>query len=295
MEKFEADIYRKGLAASLGELRNDGEMGKEVARELLDTAKGATLYPEAKKLKQEAYGAKVQESPSEEPPQSLPEAQVDTVHHQQVELSPEQLEQKIIAELLTLVETNPHVTFSMSVYGKFSISPFYKGSMHDVSSGSSSYVFDVATQQFMNKGLGDKHDPLRHRSEALRGWGNFYQPALNCKPLRAAEGEERKWWGHVYTGGMLYSPRGGVNFLGGLFVPSIDEVYETFSPEIKKYFIQRMNKPESARILWKFFCAAFQKYDPVEWTQLVGFWEQQPGNEGKKIEDYFSDTTEGIV
>ncbi len=274
MEKFEGSMYRKGLAHSLSEMRGSGQEGKEEAKELLKKAKDASLYHQAKQLKQE-------KEVSQENTQ---------------ELSFEQIEKKVVAELLALVETNPYVTFSMSVYGTFSLSPFYKGSVHDGSSGSSTYVFNAETQQFANVGLGHRFDPLKHRSEVLRGWGNLYQPALKCTPLLANEQEGRKWWGLAYTGGMLHeSGRGPVNFTGGLFVPYVDEVSRTFSSEMKTHFVQSLSKPESARILWKFFCAAFQKYDPIEWSKMVALWEKQPENQGKKIEDSFDEVAQGVV
>lgn len=104
LEKMNSELYRKGLASSLQEIRNSGEGGKEKANLFLDLAQQTTLYQDAKTVHRESVTTTAGEAVKSE---NLPEQQKGM----------ESYEARMVKELLELVSSSKYFSFGLAANG----------------------------------------------------------------------------------------------------------------------------------------------------------------------------------
>lgn len=294
IEKFGAKIYRDGLAESLKDLRKNEVDGSEKAKQFLALAQETKLYQEALDIQHPLrQGKDFQEA---QVPFVEPVVEEVKVIEQQAIESPEAKEQRIITELLHLIEHDPGVVFGVSANGSL----YGQGADR----GQFGYLLDQHTKTMTRKGS-DLLDPIVYD-------GNLIEPKsvvtttkvstlepnridiLKPEVINRKIAQQDQTFGvfRCYINGnaprflprnpFTFETRNAVSLNGALFVRAGAEMDGDVLSILKCD-----DKKLTAQVLWKFFVAAFEKHTPGYWKFMREQWEQQPNNKGRDIQNPF--------
>jgi hypothetical protein len=262
MENLNSKLYRKGLAASLGEIRNSGEDGSKNAKFFLDLAKKTTLYQEA-----EVGQRKVSRPMTEQ--------------HE----SREGRGEEMIHELLELISTNKDYRFGVSVNGRLN-------GKEGSTIGQFGYLLDQGNKSFVRLGNNTPlaSDPNVYSDQ--NGKAKLYTPNLRATEVKTRDAKSvikyQGWmlWDNDSRNPFTFETRGALTFAGGLFICNTEEAVRVVSEGLFKAICAPENE-ETKRVMWKFFIKAFKKYAPEYWRFVEKKWQEQSGNKNKDITSYF--------
>lgn len=271
-EKLNSELYRKGLAQSLKEIRGSKEDGPEKAKIFLDIAKQTNLYKVAETEHREETRASGESSRSTH--DEAQEVVSDSIE------SKESREAEMIDELLRLISSDTNFQFGLSANGR--LRPGEGSSI-----GQTGYLLEQGSQSLKPRGnnASFETDPIIYDRQG--DTVTPYQPFLKTD----FEGKfvtYQGWinWKNTSPNPFSSDSRGANNFSGSLFIRNGEEAVKAASKELFKVICAPESR-ETKQIMWKFLIRAFEKYAPEYWKFIEKQWQEQPGNKDKDIRNYF--------